>query len=158
MRSASYRWTRKPNSCGSYRRANSSPWGPSKTVSVDVRVIAATNRDLQQDIAAGRFRADLYYRLNVFPITVPALRDRREDIPVLAQHFLERFARKFGKALKRIDPECLRRLQEYSWPGNIRDLQNTIERAAILSFGDCLQVNWALETSTPEARRHLPFR
>ena len=114
------------------------PVGSSKTVKVDVRVIAATNRDLQQDIAAGRFRADLFYRLNVFPINVPALRERREDIPVLAQHFLERFARKFGKALKRIDPESLRRLQEYSWPGNIRDLQNTIERAAILSPGDSL--------------------
>jgi formate hydrogenlyase transcriptional activator len=125
------------------------PVGSSKTVKVDVRVIAATNRDLQKDIAAGRFRADLFYRLNVFPISVPALRDRREDIPVLAQHFLERFARKFGKALKRIDPESLRRLQEYSWPGNIRDLQNTIERAAILSPGDCLQVNWALEASSP---------
>ncbi len=127
------------------------PVGSSKTVKVDVRVIAATNRDLQKDIAAGRFRADLFYRLNVFPINVPALRDRREDIPVLAQHFLERFARKFGKALERIDPESLRRLQEYSWPGNIRDLQNTIERAAILSSGDSLQVSWALEASSTGA-------
>jgi len=127
------------------------PVGSSKTVKVDVRVIAATNRDLQKDIAAGRFRADLFYRLNVFPISVPALRDRPEDIPVLAQHFLERFARKFGKALKRIDPESLRRLQEYSWPGNIRDLQNTIERAAILSSGDCLQVSWALDAQAPAA-------
>jgi len=127
------------------------PVGSSKTVKVDVRVIAATNRDLQKDIAAGRFRADLFYRLNVFPICVPALRDRSEDIPVLAHHFLERFARKFGKALKRIDPESLRRLQEYSWPGNIRDLQNTIERAAILSSGDCLQVSWALDAQAPAA-------
>src|SRR5882724_6859611 len=127
------------------------PVGSSKTVKVDVRVIAATNRDLQKDIATGRFRADLFYRLNVFPICVPALRDRSEDIPVLAHHFLERFARKFGKALNRIDPESLRRLQEYSWPGNIRDLQNTIERASILSSGDCLQVNWALEAQAPAA-------
>jgi DNA-binding NtrC family response regulator len=128
------------------------PVGSSKTVSVDVRVIAATNRDLQKDVAAGRFRADLYYRLNVFPIVVPALRNRREDIPVLAQHFLERFARKFGKPLKRVDPESLRRLQEYSWPGNIRDLQNTIERAAILSQGDSLRVSWALEGASPAAQ------
>ena len=127
------------------------PVGSSKTIKVDVRVIAATNRDLQQDVAAGRFRADLFYRLNVFPINVPALRERREDIPVLAQHFLERFARKFGKALKRIDPESLRRLQEYSWPGNIRDLQNTIERAAILSPGDSLVVSWTLEAASPAA-------
>jgi len=128
------------------------PVGSSKTVSVDVRVIAATNRDLQKDVAAGRFRADLYYRLNVFPIVVPALRNRREDIPVLAQHFLERFARKFGKPLKRVDQESLRRLQEYSWPGNIRDLQNTIERAAILSQGDSLRVSWALEGASPAAQ------
>ena len=127
------------------------PVGSSKTIKADVRVIAATNRDLQKDVAAGRFRADLFYRLNVFPINVPALRERREDIPVLAQHFLERFARKFGKALKRIDPESLRRLQEYSWPGNIRDLQNTIERAAILSPGDSLVVNWTLEAASPAA-------
>ncbi len=127
------------------------PVGSSKTVKVDVRVIAATNRDLQRDIAAGRFRADLFYRLNVFPIHVPPLRERRDDIPVLAQHFLERFARKFGKALRRIDPESSRRLQEHSWPGNIRDLQNTIERAAILSPGDTLQVSWVLEAATPGA-------
>ena len=127
------------------------PVGSSKTIKVDVRVIAATNRDLQRDIAAGRFRADLFYRLSVFPIRVPALRERREDIPVLAQHFLERFARKFGKALKRIDPESLRRLREHSWPGNIRDLQNTIERAAILSPGDNLQVSWVLEAASPGA-------
>jgi DNA-binding NtrC family response regulator len=125
------------------------PVGSSKTVKIDVRVIAATNRDLQKDVAAGRFRADLFYRLNVFPISVPALRDRREDIPVLAQHFLERFARKFGKPLKRIDPGSLQRIQSYSWPGNIRELQNTIERAAILSSGESLLVNWALETSSP---------
>ena len=132
------------------------PVGSCKTVKVDVRVIAATNRDLQKDIAAGRFRADLFYRLSVFPILVPALRDRREDIPVLAQHFLERLARKFGKALKRIDAESMRRLQEYSWPGNIRDLQNTIERAAILSAGDTLQVSWSLEAGEVVAAARPP--
>lgn len=126
------------------------PVGSSKTLKIDVRVIAASNRDLQVDVANGRFRADLYYRLNVFPIQVPPLRARAEDIPALAQYFLERFARKLGKPLRRIDPETLAMLQSYSWPGNIRDLQNTIERAAILSQGDVLRVDWQLE-AVPES-------
>ena len=121
------------------------PVGSSKTIKVDVRVIAAANRDLQMDVASGRFRADLYYRLNVFPIQVPPLRARAEDIPALAQYFLERFARKLGKQLRRIDPETLDMLKAHSWPGNIRDLQNTIERATILSQGDTLRVDWQLE-------------
>lgn len=121
------------------------PVGSSKTLKMDVRVIAASNRDLQVDVANGRFRADLYYRLNVFPIQVPPLRARAEDIPALAQYFLERFARKLGKPLRRVDPDTLAMLQAYSWPGNIRDLQNTIERAAILSQGDVLRVDWQLE-------------
>jgi DNA-binding NtrC family response regulator len=121
------------------------PVGSSKTIAVNVRVIAASNRDLQIDVANGRFRADLYYRLNVFPITVPPLRERPEDIPALAQFFLERFARKMGKSLRTIDPETLSRLQAHAWPGNIRDLQNTIERAVILSTGNALRVDWALD-------------
>lgn len=123
------------------------PVGSSKTLKIDVRVIAASNRDLQIDVANGRFRADLYYRLNVFPIHVPPLRARAEDIPALAQFFLERFARKLGKPLRRVDPETLAILQSYPWPGNIRDLQNTIERAAILSQGEVLRVDWQLETA-----------
>jgi formate hydrogenlyase transcriptional activator len=120
------------------------PVGSSKTIKIDVRVIAASNRDLAADVASGRFRADLYYRLNVFPIQVPPLRARAEDIPALAQYFLERFARKLGKPLRAIDPETLAMLKAHSWPGNIRDLQNTIERAVILSEGDMLRVEWQL--------------
>jgi len=122
------------------------PVGSSKSVKVDVRVIAACNRNLQADVTNGRFRADLFYRLNVFPIDVPALRQRAEDIPALAEFFMARFARKMGKSLRRIDPDTLEKLKAYSWPGNIRDLQNAIERATILSSGDTLTVDWILET------------
>lgn len=121
------------------------PVGSSKTLSVDVRVIAASSRDLAADVAHGRFRADLYYRLNVFPIQIPPLRARAEDIPALAHFFMERFARKLGRAFKRIEPDSLAILQAHSWPGNIRDLQNTIERAAVLSTGDTLRIDWPLE-------------
>jgi len=125
------------------------PVGSSKSVKVDVRVIAACNRNLQADIANGRFRADLYYRLNVFPVDVPPLRQRADDIPALAEFFMQRFARKMGKRFKRIDPDTLDMLQSHTWPGNIRDLQNVIERAAILSSGDELVVDWPLEPEAP---------
>ncbi len=120
------------------------PVGSSKTVKVDVRVIAATNRDLKADVASGRFRADLFYRLNVFPIDVPPLRARREDIPHLAGHFLARVARKLGKRIERIEAESLERLMRHSWPGNVRDLQNAIERAAVLANGSQLVIDWDL--------------
>jgi transcriptional regulator with GAF, ATPase, and Fis domain len=96
-------------------------------------------------VASGRFRADLFYRLNVFPIHVPPLRERSEDIPALAQFFMERCARKLGKPLRGVEAGTLAALQAHSWPGNIRDLQNTIERAAILSSGELLRVDWPLE-------------
>jgi formate hydrogenlyase transcriptional activator len=121
------------------------PVGSSKTVKVDVRVVAATNRDLAGDSSTGRFRADLFYRLNVFPIELPPLRQRRDDIQTLAEHFMRRMARKLGKPLDGIDPETLRALEAYSWPGNIRDLQNTIERAAVLASGPILRVDWNLD-------------
>ncbi len=121
------------------------PVGSCKTVRMDVRVVAATNRDLQHDVAAGRFRADLFYRLNVFPIDLPPLRARLDDIPVLAEHFMVRAARRLGRPLHRIAPETLAKLLAHSWPGNIRDLQNVIERAAILSPGGELRVDWELE-------------
>ena len=121
------------------------PVGSSKTQSVDVRIVAACNRDLASDVEQGRFRADLYYRLNVFPIDVPPLRSRPEDIPVLAQHFTDRFARKLGRTFREIEPASLERLRVHSWPGNIRDLQNAIERAAILSTGNVLRIDWPLE-------------
>jgi DNA-binding NtrC family response regulator len=120
------------------------PVGSSKTQKVNVRVVAASNRDLAADSRIGRFRADLYYRLNVFPIDLPALRERREDIPLLATHFMQRAARKLGKRLDRIDSASMQRLVNHSWPGNIRDLQNVIERAAILADSNELLVNWAL--------------
>jgi PAS domain S-box-containing protein len=114
--------------------------GGSETIKVDVRLIAATNRNLLDDVAAGRFRSDLYYRLNVFPIEVPALRQRGGDIPLLARFFLDRYAKKFGRQIKDIDPLGLEHLRQYAWPGNVRELQNVIERAVILSPGRLLEI------------------
>jgi formate hydrogenlyase transcriptional activator len=116
------------------------PLGSSKTVKVDVRLIAATNRDLSASVAEGKFRRDLYYRLNVFPIHVPPLRERAGDVPLLASFFLQRFAKKFGKPVKQVPEDTLRRLAGYAWPGNIRELQNVIERAILLSPGDTLRL------------------
>ena len=109
--------------------------GGSKPIKVDVRVLAATNKELEEEIAAGRFREDLYYRLNVVPLHVPALRDRREDIPLLVQHFLTMLSRQDGLPAKGIDDEAVRRLQELEWPGNVRELRNTVERLLILATG-----------------------
>ncbi|PYI84134.1 MAG: Fis family transcriptional regulator [Verrucomicrobia bacterium] len=116
------------------------PIGSSKTVKVDVRIIAATNRDLGAAVADGKFRRDLYYRLNVFPIAVPPLRERASDVPLLVSFFLQRFAKKLGKPVKLVSEGTMRRLASYSWPGNIRELQNVIERAILLSPGDTLQL------------------
>jgi formate hydrogenlyase transcriptional activator len=120
------------------------PVGSAKTQRVDVRVIAATNRRLEDEVAAGRFRSDLFYRLNVFPVEVPALRARREDIPALVEHFIERFGRKFGRRISGLAPGVLDTLMTHDWPGNIRELQNTIERAMISSPGDLLTIDWEL--------------
>ncbi len=114
--------------------------GNPKTVTVDVRVIAATNRDLAKRVAEGAFREDLYYRLNVFPIAVPPLRERREDIPLLVWTFAKHFGQALGKPVVRIPQETMERLQRYPWPGNIRELRNVIERAVILSDSSTLQV------------------
>jgi formate hydrogenlyase transcriptional activator len=116
------------------------PVGSSSTVRVNVRIIAATNRDLGAAVAAGQFRRDLFYRLNVFPVQVPALRERLADLPLLVSFFLERFARKLGRPTKRVPDSVLRRLAEYDWPGNIRELQNVIERAILLSASDTLEL------------------
>jgi formate hydrogenlyase transcriptional activator len=107
--------------------------GSGRTHKVDVRLVAATNRDLVKMVARGQFRSDLYYRLNVFPILLPALRERREDIPALVTHFVKIFTRRMGKQVDSIPPETLAAFQWYSWPGNIRELQNLVERAVILS-------------------------
>ncbi len=106
--------------------------GGEETIRVDVRIIAATNRDLQQEVKAGRFREDLFYRLHIVPIMLPPLRDRLEDVPLLAEHFLRRLQAELKKPGLRIEPEALKRLQAYSWPGNVRELENVLERAAVL--------------------------
>jgi transcriptional regulator with GAF, ATPase, and Fis domain len=115
--------------------------GSTRTVDVDVRVIAATNRDLTDEVRQNRFRDDLYYRLNVFPITLPSLRERREDIPLLAQHLANRFARAMPKTIKPISDSVARALQQYDWPGNIRELENVIQRAIILSSDGAITLN-----------------
>src|ERR1700679_1688680 len=114
--------------------------GSGRTHKVDVRLVAATNRNLGKMVARGQFRSDLYYRLNVFPIVVPALRERREDIPALVTHFVKVFSRRMGKQVDSIPPETMTAFEWYSWPGNIRELQNLVERAVILSR-DCVLPN-----------------
>ncbi|HKT13340.1 MAG TPA: sigma 54-interacting transcriptional regulator [Terriglobia bacterium] len=114
--------------------------GSSQTINVDVRLIAATNRDLESMVEEGRFRSDLYYRLNVFPITLPPLRERAGDVPLLARYFLEKYSRRMGKTTGSIPAEVLRALSQYPWPGNIRELEHYIERAVILTSGAILQV------------------
>ena len=110
--------------------------GGAKRVQVDVRVLAATNKDLQEEIAAGRFREDLFYRLNVVPLHVPPLRERREDIPLLAQYFVDQLARRDGAPARALDPAAIEALTQMEWPGNVRELRNTIERLLILSTGN----------------------
>ena len=109
------------------------PLGAERTLRVDVRVIAATNRDLRQLVADGKFQEDLFYRLNVIPIEIPPLRERREDIPVLAEHFIRKHAQRTGKRIDRVEDGVIAGLQAYDWPGNVRELENTIERAVVLS-------------------------
>jgi len=115
--------------------------GSNHPISVDVRVIAATNRDLPAAVAAGSFRQDLFYRLNVFPIAVPPLRARAEDIPLLVEYFVGRFAKEAGKTIRHIGKQTVDGLQTYNWPGNIRELQNVLERAVILSESDTFVVD-----------------
>jgi predicted ATPase/transcriptional regulator with GAF, ATPase, and Fis domain len=117
------------------------PVGSSRTVRVNVRVIAATNRDLEEAVRAGRFRADLFYRLNVFPLPLPPLRERRSDIPELVTFFLSRYSKQFGKRVEAVDPQTMALLMEYAWPGNVRELQNVIERAVVLAQGPVLTLD-----------------
>jgi formate hydrogenlyase transcriptional activator len=132
--------------------------GGSMTLRTDARVIAATNRDLPADVASGRFRSDLFYRLNVFPLHVPPLRERREDIPVLVEYFAARHGARLGKRFRDVKRSVVSALTAYDWPGNIRELENTVERAAILSDGDALRFDgfpWDLRAGR---RADLPPR
>jgi two-component system, NtrC family, response regulator PilR len=122
------------------------PIGSTEESDVDVRIIAATNKDFEKEIAEGRFREDLYYRLSVIPVQLPSLRERREDIPLLARHFLEKFRKIMEKPIEGISPEAVRKLESYDWPGNVRELENTMERAV------------ALETTAEITLRVLPDR
>jgi len=135
--------------------------GSGRTHKVDVRLVAATNRDLVKMVARGQFRSDLYYRLNVFPILLPALRERREDIPALVTHFVKVFSRRMGKQVESIPPETMAAFQWYSWPGNIRELQNLVERAVILSRDGVLPnplPQQQTELMIPSLHRTRPFQ
>src|SRR6185369_8870144 len=125
--------------------------GGNRTIKTDVRVIAATNKDLWREVSAGRFRMDLFYRLNVFPVHVPPLRERVNDIPVLVDYFVERFAARTGKRISQIEKHSLCTMQQYSWPGNIRELQNVIERCVILSDSEVLRVDPCMLMPEPQS-------
>jgi PAS domain S-box-containing protein len=127
--------------------------GSSKTVKADVRIIAATNRHLQAEVQQGRFREDLWYRLNVFPITVPPLRQRAEDIPLLIEHFVKGFAKKLGREITSVSPATLKSLRDHTWPGNIRELANVVERAVINARGPVLSVADSFEIQPTEELR-----
>jgi formate hydrogenlyase transcriptional activator len=126
--------------------------GGSEPIPVDVRVLAATNRDLSAALESGAFRTDLYYRLNVFPIRVPPLRERREDVPALIEHSITRFARRMDKDVADVSARTLELAMEYPWPGNVRELENVVERAMIVAAGDVLEIDptW-LAASVPVA-------
>jgi len=133
--------------------------GGTRRIRADVRVITATNRDLQAAITAGSFRSDLFYRLNVFPIEIPSLRERNEDIPLLVEYFIDRYARKAGKNIKRVNKKTLELLQSYPWPGNIRELQNVIERSVILCETEIFSIdeNWLPQRPAlvPESKQEV---
>src|SRR6202012_531547 len=125
--------------------------GGNESIKTDVRVVAATNRDLQAAIADGRFRDDLFYRLNVFPIEVPPLRERKEDIPLLVEYFVDRFSTSMGKRITKINKRSLAQLEAYPWPGNIREVQNVVERSVIVCDGDEFSVDesWISHAAPP---------
>ncbi len=129
--------------------------GGQHPIRVDVRVIAATNRDLAEAVADGTFRQDLFYRLNVFPLEMPPLRERQEDIPVLVEYFIDRYARKAGKTIRRVSKRTLDRLKSYPWPGNVRELQNVIERSVIVSDTDEFTVDESWLSTQPAVENRL---
>ena len=144
----------KSRCCESCKNGNSSGSEGTQPIRIDVRVIAATNRDLGAAVANGSFRQDLFYRLNVFPIEVPPLRERQDDILMLVEYFVHRYATRAGKNIRSIDKKTLDLLQAYDWPGNIRELQNVIERSVILSSSEVFAVDesWLSKQSV---RTHL---
>lgn len=131
--------------------------GSAKTIKVDVRIVAATNRNLEKMVVDGRFREDLYFRLNVFPILNPPLRERKDDIPLLAAHFTKKYAKEFGRHNLKISQKALDKLNGYHWPGNVRELQNIIERAVIVSEGNYLNLNDWLPKSSVRQQSFRPF-
>jgi transcriptional regulator with GAF, ATPase, and Fis domain len=124
--------------------------GSPRTIKVNVRILALTGKNLKDEVTKGRFRQDLYYRLNVFPITVPTLRERKEDIPLFVKQFVAEFNRKMQKEIKNIPKQVIEELMRYSWPGNVRELEHIIERAVIISQGGNLQLGESLESPEPE--------
>ena len=134
------------------------PLGAERTQKVDVRVIAATNRDLRQLVSEGKFLEDLYYRLHVIPIEMPALRERREDIPLLVEHFVKRFAERTGKRIDGVDEKAMTELSRYEWPGNVRELENTMERAVVLALAPLLNSKtiWLMSATTTPANAAVP--
>ena len=132
--------------------------GSSRPIAIDVRVLAATNRDLEAGVAAGTFRQDLFYRLNVFPLRVPALRERKDDIPLLMEYLVERYAKRAGKRISHIKKSTLDLFQAYDWPGNVRELQNVVERGVILCEEETFSVDetWVQRKSSQPAGRLLP--
>jgi formate hydrogenlyase transcriptional activator len=133
--------------------------GSNQPISVDVRIIAATNRDLMAAVTAGTFRQDMFYRLNVFPIQVPALRERLDDIPLLVEHLVGKYAKRVGKTFSTIKMNTFEILQSYDWPGNVRELQNVIERAVILSQGEIFSIDetWLKRQSGRQSRNVIPL-
>jgi transcriptional regulator with GAF, ATPase, and Fis domain len=130
--------------------------GNPKTMTVDVRVIAATNRNIEKMVAVGEFREDLYYRLNVFPINLPPLRSRKNDIPMLVKHFIEKYSAKIGKMIQSIPKSAMDTLQSYHWPGNVRELENIIERALVISQGNKLELgDWFSRPPSAGHRKHI---
>ncbi len=137
------------------------PVGANKGVSINVRFIAATNRNLQEEVLAGRFRSDLFYRLSVIPVTLPPLRERRDELPELIDFFIRRATQRYGKTVSKVDPAVLKHFMEASWPGNIRELENLIERAVLLSDGQIItlrSIGVALPGACPQSPEPVPLR
>jgi transcriptional regulator with GAF, ATPase, and Fis domain len=133
------------------------PLGAERTLPIDVRVVAATNRELRQLVASGQFQVDLFYRLNVFPIVVPPLRERPDDIPLLVNHFVSRHAARNGKHIEALEQGVIEVLQSHTWPGNVRELENTIERAVVLTMGNTIPLEAiTIDAKVPPVRTELP--